>query len=159
VRIHEVEPVDSDGPLCPLGGAPLGGEVSQEGHEEHFTCAWMRLPELSAGQIQALLSASRTGDAMSNESNTQKPRPCNDMPASLWRFVQVAGWFDVCENTAREIRKNEPDFPEPIVKAGRVELWHPLQFDAWALSRAGLGRQTEWVDGVPASEIWKGAGR
>lgn len=97
---------------------------------------------------------------------TDTPMPRDIQPAAsasppstdhLWRVSDVAAFMTLCENSTREVIASAPDAPKPIVTAGRVRLWAPGQWHAWAARRGGLAFDPHIAeDGLPSGEEWNG---
>lgn len=73
----------------------------------------------------------------------------------LWRIGDVAAFLTVSENTAWALLRDV--LPHPIAVTGRVRLWWPTQFDAWAAAAADLEAPPapSMTTAAPAVQLWR----
>lgn len=151
-------PLSVKEPALTLGGDLWGTGTASQPPGEAPMCVLVGSGEVLHSGPHASPGSHRTGDVMTTETSAPSPAMTRTTATrSLWRIGDVASWLTLCENTARDICDNEADAPRPILTVGKIRIWHPAQWDAWARSRAGLDLQADQVGGVPASELWTGA--
>lgn len=84
-------------------------------------------------------------------TDTPTPTPPGPPSGRLWRIADVAAYTTLCENTLRQMLRDDPTLPAPIVTQGKVRLWSAPQWYRWADERAGL--TTPPVDATMAVEV------